>query len=94
LVFVLFWFSKHIYPLIPYSYGGGRPLTVVFVPGEKKLPDGLKLDPTSKRSVPYSLLTTTDKYYVLLSQEPGQLSIELSRDYVSEMIVVSEPKRL
>ncbi len=87
------WFSKNIYPLIPYSFGGGRPLTVVFIPGEKKLPDGLKLDPTLKRSVPYKLLATTDKYYVALSQEPGQLSIELSRDYVAEMIVIAESNR-
>jgi hypothetical protein len=42
--------------------------------------------------VPYKLLTTTDKYYVVLSQENGQLSIELSRDYVAEMIVIAEPK--
>jgi hypothetical protein len=87
------WFSKNIYPLIPYSFGGGRPLTVVFIPGEKKLPDGLKLDQSSKRSVPYKLLATTDKYYVVLSQEPGQLSIELSRDYVAEMIVTAEPNK-
>jgi hypothetical protein len=87
------WFSKNIYPLVPYSFGGGKPLTVVFVPGEKKLPDGLKLDQTSKRSVPYKLLTTTDKYYVVLSQEPDQLSIEVSRDYVAEMVVVAERKQ-
>jgi len=87
------WFSKNIYPLIPYSWGGGKPLTVVFVPGEKKLPDMLKLDPSSKRTVPYKLLTTTDKYYVVLSLEPDQLSIELSRDYVAEMIVLAESKR-
>jgi hypothetical protein len=87
------WFSKNIYPLIPYSFGGGRPLTVVFIPGEKKLPDGLKLDATLKRSVPYELLATTDRYYVVLSQEPNQLSIELSRDYVAEMIVISEPTK-
>jgi hypothetical protein len=86
------WFSKNIYPLILYSFGGGRPLTVVFIPGEKKLPDGLKLDQSSKRSVPYKLLATTDKYYVVLSQEPGQLSMELSRDYVAEMVVLAEPK--
>jgi len=64
----------------------------VFVPGEKKLTDGLKLDQTSKRSVPYELLATTDKYYVVLSQESGQLSIEPNRDYVAEMIVIAEPK--
>jgi len=86
------WFSKNIYPLIPYSWGGGKPLTVVFVLGEKKLPDTLKLDPSSKRTLPYRLLTTTDKYYVVLSQEPSQLSIELSRDYVAEMVVLAEPK--
>jgi hypothetical protein len=29
------WFSVRIYPLIPFSLGGGRPLTVVFFEGEK-----------------------------------------------------------
>ena len=30
------WFSGSIYPLIPFSLGGGRPLTVAFIEGEKK----------------------------------------------------------
>jgi hypothetical protein len=31
------WFSSRIYPLIPFSLGGGKPLTVVFIEGEKIL---------------------------------------------------------
>jgi len=89
LAYVL-WFAAHIYPLIPFSLGGGRPLTVSFIVGEKKLPDFIKTDVSLNRSIPYELLVTTDKSYVVLSQDPREKSIEVSRDSVAGIVVLEE----
>jgi hypothetical protein len=83
------WFSGRIYPLIPLSLGGGRPLTVVFIEGEKKMPDEIqKTDPAAKRSIPYKLLLSTDKYYVVVAPSPKERSIEVSRDAVVGIVVL------
>jgi hypothetical protein len=87
----VFWFSARIYPLIPFSLGGGRPLRVAFIAGEKKLPDAIQADPSLKRSIPYQLLVTTDRSYVVLSQEPNEQSIEVGRDSVAGIVVLHEP---
>jgi hypothetical protein len=56
------WFAVRVYPLIPFSLGGGRPLTVAFIEGEKKMPEEIaKTDPSAKRSIPYKLLLSTDR---------------------------------
>jgi hypothetical protein len=86
----VFWFSARIYPLIPFSLGGGRPLKVAFIVGEKKLPDAIKVDISLKRSIPYELLVTTDRSYVVLSQDPNEKSIEVSRDSVAGIVVLEE----
>jgi hypothetical protein len=85
------WFSARIYPLIPFSLGGGRPLTIAFIAGEKKLPDLIKTDVSAMRSIPYQLLVTTDKSYVVISQEPNEKSIEVSRESVAGILVLEEP---
>jgi hypothetical protein len=83
------WFSVRIYPLIPFSLGGGRPLTVVFIEGEKKMPDEIERANTSaKRSVPYKLLISTDRYYIVMSPSPKERSIEVSRDSVAGIVVL------
>lgn len=83
------WFSVRIYPLIPFSLGGGRPLTVVFIEGEKKMPDEIeKTDRSAKRSIPYKLLISTDRYYVVVSPSPKERSLEISRDVVAGMVVL------
>ncbi len=83
------WFSVHIYPLIPFSLGGGRPLTVAFIEGDKKMPDEIqKTDRSAKRSIPYKLLLSTDKYYVVVSLSPKERSVEISRDSVAGMVVL------
>jgi hypothetical protein len=83
------WFSGRIYPLIPLSLGGGRPLTVVFIEGERKMPDEIKkTDPAAKRSIPYKLLLSTDKYYVVVAPSPKERSIEVSRDAVAGIVVL------
>ena len=84
------WFSARIYPLIPFSLGGGKPLTVAFFEGEKKMPDEIQRpDPSAKRSIPYKLLLATDKYFVVLSPSDKERSVEISRDSVAGMIVLS-----
>ena len=83
------WFAVRIYPLIPFSFGGGRPLTVVFIEGEKTMPDEIqKSDRYAKRSIPYKLLLSTDKSYVVVSPAPKERSIEIGRDSVAGMIVL------
>jgi hypothetical protein len=86
----LVWFAVRIYPLIPSSLGGGRPLTVVFVEGEKTFPGGISADAGLKRSVPYRLLVATDKSYFVLSPDRNEQSIEVSRESVAGMIVLAE----
>jgi hypothetical protein len=84
------WFSVRIYPLIPFSLGGGEPLTVAFFEGEKKMPDEIqKPVPSAKRSVPYKLLLATDKYYVVVSPSDKEQSLEINRDSVAGMIVLA-----
>jgi hypothetical protein len=83
------WFSVRIYPLIPFSLGGGRPITIVFIEGEKKMPDAIERSaPSTKRSIPYKLLLSTDKSYVVVSPSPKERSIEISRDSVAGIVVL------
>jgi hypothetical protein len=83
------WFSVRIYSLIPFSLGGGRPLTVVFIEGEKEMPDAIeRTDRSAKRSIPYKLLLSTDRYYVVVSPSPKERSVEISRDSVAGMVVL------
>lgn len=84
------WFSGQVYPSIPFAAGGGRPLTVVLMEGEKKFPEGIKEAEGGKKSIPYKLLMTTDKSYILQAQPPGELSIEVSRDSVAGMVVMND----
>jgi hypothetical protein len=83
------WFSARIYPLIPFSLGGGRPLTVVFVEGDKKMPEEIqRTEGSIKRSIPYKLLLSTDRYYVVVAPSPKERSLEVSRDSVAGMVVL------
>jgi hypothetical protein len=92
LMFVLsytVWFSVRIYPLIPFSLGGGRPLTVAFIEGDKKMPDEIeKTDRSAKRSIPYKLLLSTERSYVVVSPSSKERSVEISRDSVAGMVVL------
>jgi len=94
LLLILFgyslWFGSRIYPLIPFSLGGGRPLTVVFFEGEKQMPDEIqKADHSAKRSIPYKLLLTTDKSFVVVSPSDKERSVEISRDCVGGIVVLA-----
>jgi hypothetical protein len=83
------WFSVRIYPLIPFSLGGGRPLTIQFIEGEKGMPDAIqRADTGSKRSISYQLLFSTDHYYVVLSPLASETSMEISRESVAGIIVL------
>ncbi len=47
------WFSVRVYPSIPFSFGGGKPLTIAFFEGDKRLPDEIKkADSNAKRRIP------------------------------------------
>ena len=90
LVYVLL-FAVRVYPLIPYSLGGGKPLTVVFLMGEKETADFLVRDSSSHRSVPYKQLAATERTFVVLPSDPNQRSIEFNRDTVLGVVVLKEP---
>ncbi len=84
------WFSVRIYPLIPFSFGGGKPLTVAFIEGEKKMPDEIqKADRSAKRSIPYKLLLATDKSFVVVSPSDKECSVEISRESVAGIVVLA-----
>ena len=84
------WFSVRIYPLIPFSLGGGKPLTVAFIEGEKKMPDEIqKADRSAKRSIPYKLLLATDKSFVVVSPSDKECSMEISRESVAGIVVLA-----
>ena len=84
------WFAVRIYPLLPYSLGGGKPLPIVFIEGEKPLPDGIMAGTTPKRSVPYKLLVETDKSFIVLSPGRDEESIEVGRECVAGVIVLQD----
>ena len=64
-------------------------MSVVFVEGEKKIPDEIqKADPAAKRSIPYKLLLSTDKSYIVVAPSSKERSIEISRDSVSGIVVL------
>jgi len=93
LCYVL-WFSVNIYPNIPFSMGGGKPLTVVFFRGDKPMPDEIqKADASGNRSISYQLLLATEKSFVIVlpSDKDGSKkgSIEVSRDSVAGMVVLA-----
>jgi hypothetical protein len=84
------WFSVRIYPLIPFSLGGGKPLTISFFEGDKKMPDEIeKSDRSAKRSVPYKLLITTDRYFVVVSPSSNERALQISRDSVSGIVILT-----
>lgn len=86
----VFFFAVKIYPLIPYSLGGGKPLTVVLLLGDKQIPGILAKDASSHLSIPYKLLEATDKAFVVLPTDPSQESIEFSRAAVLGVEVLKD----
>ncbi len=85
-------FATMVYPLIPYSLGGGKPRTIVFIPGKDGLPTGIAKDNSSGKSAPYKLLTVTDRSYVVISSAPNEESIEIGRDTVQGVVVLKESR--
>jgi hypothetical protein len=83
-------FSTWVYPLIPYSLGGGKPRTIVFLPSEKPLPNGIIKDDSSGRSVSYRLLTETDTSYVVISPGSNEESIVIGRQAVGGIVVLRD----
>ena len=91
--FYVVWFSSHIYPTIPYSFGGGRPLAVQFVESDKPMPEPLVRDGKTHRTVPYRLLEATDKSYYVISENQNEQSIEINRESVGGMVVLKDAKK-
>ena len=86
--FYIWFFSVNIYPAIPYEWGGGKPLDVIFIEGDKPLPDGIVKDGNTRHSVAYKLLVVTEKSYAVLPQPTNQKSLQFDRESVQGMIVL------
>jgi hypothetical protein len=94
LLWYVFYFARNWYPLIPYSLGGGKPLSVVFLlkteEGHKELP--VVPDSSGHRSIPYKMLLATEKTFVVLSPKKEEQAIEFERDAVLGMVVLNGPE--
>ena len=94
MIFFLYleYFSAQVYPEIPHSAGGGRPLIVVFLlkESQENAFAPVAADSSGSRSVPYKLLLETDSDYVVISQDPRERAIEFRRDAVVGFVVLSE----
>jgi len=86
--FYIWLFAVNIYPAIPYEWGGGKPLDVIFLEGDKPLPDGIVKDGNTRHSVAYKLLVVTEKSYVVLPQSANQKSLQFDRESVQGIIVL------
>jgi hypothetical protein len=86
--FYIWLFAVNIYPAIPYEWGGGRPLTVIFLEGDKPLPDGIVKDGNTRHSIAYKLLVVTEKTYVVVPQPANQKSLQFDRESVQGIIVL------
>jgi hypothetical protein len=86
--FYIWFFAVNIYPAIPYEWGGGKPLDVIFLEGDKPLPDGIVKDGNTRHSVAYKLLVVTEKSYVVLPQPTNQKSLQFDRESVQGIIVL------
>jgi hypothetical protein len=86
--FYVWFFAVNIYPAIPYEWGGGKPLDVIFLEGDKPLPDGIVKDGNARHSIPYKLLVVTEKSYVVLPQPTNQKSLQFDRESVQGIIVL------
>ena len=97
LMFLLTWallFSRHAYPLIPFSVGGGRPRDVVFVPNEPAQQSAatsfLVREGQGPQTVSYKLLLENESSFVVISPKDGQSAIEFDRKTVAAMIVLGK----
>src|SRR5260370_29537647 len=86
--FYVWLFAVNIYPAIPYEWGGGKPLDVIFLEGDKPLPDGIVKDGNTRRSIAYKLLVVTEKSYVVLPQAANQKSLQFDWESVQGIIVL------
>ena len=86
--FYIWLFAVNIYPAIPYEWGGGRPLNVIFLEGDKPLPDGIVKDGNTRHSIAYKLLVVTEKTYVVVPQPANQKSLQFDRESVQGIIVL------
>jgi len=91
LYFLYVWFfALNVYPVIPFEWGGGRPIEVEFIEADKPLPDGIARDGATRHSVRYKLLAMTERSYVVLSPDKDQKSIQFNHDAVNGIIVLTD----
>ncbi len=91
LAYVLL-FARRIYPLIPYTLGGGKPLNVTFLLKSESSQETpfLRPDASGKRSVPYRMLLATDKTFVVVSPDEKERCLEFNRDAVMGVVVLKD----
>lgn len=89
-------FSTQIYPLIPSTLGGGKPLPVVFLLKSSEPAESVPLErgESPRRSIRYELLLSTETAYIVKSRNQNEKAIEFSRDIVLGMIVMGDEQEV
>lgn len=90
----VFAFSDVVHADMPFSLGGGRPRSVVFVLNDGTGPTSsfLVRDGTGPRTIPYQLSLENENSFVV-SPKAGEKAIEFDRKSVAAMIVLESPKK-
>jgi hypothetical protein len=83
------YFAYRFYSLVPYEFGGGQPLPVVFVLKANEARDAITQDASGKKSIPYGLLMETSDAYFVVSSEKDQRAIELKKDAVEAVVILN-----
>jgi hypothetical protein len=83
------YFAYRFYSLVPYEFGGGQPLPVVFVLKANEAKDVITQDASGKKSIPYGLLMETSDAYFVVSSEKDQRAIELKKDAVEAVVILN-----
>jgi len=87
-------FSRNVYPVIPFSLGGGQPRDVVFILNEpaqqSPATSFLARDGQGSQTVTYKLLLENEGSFVVISPKDGQKAIEFDRKAVAAVIVLGK----
>ena len=85
-------FSRSVYPMIPFSLGGGQTRQVVFWLGTTPAPANsfLEREGTNSYSVPYELLVENENSLVVISPKDNQRAIEFDRKSVDAVIILGK----
>jgi hypothetical protein len=86
----LSYFARRLYSEIPFTIGGGKPQTVVFLTKQNDKQFTLLAEQSSGRSIPYELLLETDLAYTVLSDVATENAIQVNREAVAGYVILKD----